>query len=118
MHKPSTGVKYDEAAQNDYFAKFNRWYERNMEIYRSSFTVENSIYFHDFPTQIYQRLVIEDIIKECKEDITHLINQMQADIERSDFKDHPKNDNDKDGRQSLFDKMANSDEYHLYLVWK
>ena len=34
------------------------------------------------------------------------------------FKDYPNNDNDKDGRQSLFDKMANSDEYHLYIVWK
>lgn len=34
------------------------------------------------------------------------------------FKDHPKNDNDKDGRQSLFDNMADSEEYHLYIVWK
>lgn len=34
------------------------------------------------------------------------------------FKDYPKNDNDKDGRQSLFDKMADSEEYHLYVVWK
>lgn len=34
------------------------------------------------------------------------------------FKDHPKNDNDKGGRQSLFDKMTDSDAYHLYIVWK
>lgn len=34
------------------------------------------------------------------------------------FNDHPKNDNDKDGKQSLFDKMADSEEYHLYVVWK
>lgn len=34
------------------------------------------------------------------------------------FKDHPKNDNDKEGRQSLFDKMTGSDTYHLYVVWK
>lgn len=85
MHKPGTGVKYDETAQNDYFAKFTRWHERNKEIYRSSFTVENSIYFHDYETQIYPRLVIEDIIKEYKEDINRLMNQMQADIERVDL---------------------------------
>lgn len=85
MHKPRTGVKYDEIAKNDFFAKFNRWHERNKEIYRSSFTDENSIYFHDYETQIYPHLVIEDIIKEYKEDITRLINQMQADIERSDL---------------------------------
>lgn len=34
------------------------------------------------------------------------------------FKDYLNNDNDKDGRQSLFDKMTNSNEYHLYIVWK
>lgn len=34
------------------------------------------------------------------------------------FKDCPNNDNDKGGRQSLFDKMTNSDSYHLYVVWK
>ena len=33
------------------------------------------------------------------------------------FKDYSNNDNDKDGRQSLFDKMADSDSYHLYVVW-
>lgn len=33
------------------------------------------------------------------------------------FKDYTNNDNDKGGRQSLFDKMTDSDVYHLYVVW-
>ena len=33
------------------------------------------------------------------------------------FKDYPNNDNDKDGRRSLFDKMTDSDTYQLYVVW-
>ena len=52
-----------------FFAKFNRWHERNKEIYRSSFAVANNIYFHEYESQIWSHLVIDDIIKIYKEDI-------------------------------------------------
>lgn len=32
--------------------------------------------------------------------------------------DHPKNDNKKDGDQSLNDNMTASKKYHLYVVWR
>jgi len=85
VRRYSDRVEYDENAQNDFFAKFNRWHERNKEIYRSSFAVANNIYFHEYESQIWSHLVIDDIIKIYKEDIARLINQMQTDIERSDL---------------------------------
>lgn len=78
-------VDYDEVAQNEFFAKFNRWHDRNKEIYRSSFESPNSIYYHDYEGQIWSHIVIDDIIKDYKDDISRLINQMQADIERIDL---------------------------------
>lgn len=78
-------VEYEETAQNEFFAKFNRWHDRNKEIYRSSFEVPNSVYFHDYESQIWSRIVINDIIKDYKDDIARLINQMQTDIERIDL---------------------------------
>lgn len=83
--RQSDRVEYDEAAQNEFFAKFNRWHDRNKEIYRSSFEAPNSLYFHDYESQIWSHIVIEDIIKEYKEDIARLINHMQTDIERLDL---------------------------------
>lgn len=92
QHNPYVGymrqgdrVEYDETAQNEFFAKFNRWHDRNKEIYRSSFEAPNSVYFHDYESQIWPHIVIEDIIKIYKEDIARLINQMQTDLERIDL---------------------------------
>lgn len=78
-------VEYDEVAEKDFFAKFNRWHDRNKEIYRSSFEVPNSIYYHDYESQVYPPFIIVDIVKDYKDDISRLINQMQTDIERVDL---------------------------------
>lgn len=85
MHTPNDRVNYEESAQNEFFARFNRWHDYNKEIYRSSFSQPNSIYLHDYESQIWSHIVIEDIIKDYKEDIGRLINQMQTDIERSEL---------------------------------
>lgn len=78
-------VEYDGPAQIDFYAKYNRWNDRNLEIYRQSFSVPNSIYFHEYETQIWGHVSFDDIIKNYKEDIGKLINHMQADIERVDL---------------------------------
>lgn len=78
-------IEYDEIAKKDFIAKFNRWHDRNKEIYRSSFEVPNSIYFHDYESQVYPSYIIVDIVKDYKDDISRLINQMQTDIERVDL---------------------------------
>ena len=83
--RPVDNMEYDEAAKNDFFAKFNRWHDRNKEIYRSSFAVANNVYFHEYETQIWNHFFTDDIIKSYKEDIGRLINQMQTDIERIDL---------------------------------
>lgn len=83
--RPVDNMEYDEAAKNDFFAKFNRWHDRNKEIYRSSFAVANNVYFHEYETQIWNHFFSDDIIKSYKEDIGRLINQMQTDIERIDL---------------------------------
>ena len=78
-------VEYDEVAEKDFFAKFERWHDRNKEIYRSSFEVPNSIYFHEYESQIFPPIIVIDIVKDYKDDIGRLINQMQTDIERVDL---------------------------------
>lgn len=83
--RPVESMEYDEAAEKDFSAKFKRWHDRNKEVYRSSFSVPNSIYFHEYEMQEYHHLVYDDIIKIYKEDIARFINQMQADIERADL---------------------------------
>ena len=45
--RPVESMEYDEAAKNEFFAKFNRWHERNKEIYRSSFAVANNVYLYE-----------------------------------------------------------------------
>lgn len=78
-------VNYDEMAQKEFAARFERWHERNEEIYRSSFSVPNSIYYHGYETRMRRHLIFDDIIKIWKDDIAGLINQMQADVERVDL---------------------------------
>lgn len=84
QRRPVDGIQYDETAQKDFISKFSRWHERNKEIYRSSFAVANSIYYHEYEMQEGYHLVYDDVIKIYKEAIARFINQMQADIERSD----------------------------------
>lgn len=83
--RPVKSMEYDEAAEKDFSAKYKRWHDRNKEIYRSSFSVPNSIYFHEYEMQEFDHLVYDDIIKNYKDDISRLINQMQTDIERIDL---------------------------------
>jgi predicted nucleotide-binding protein len=83
--RPVESMEYDEAAEKDFTAKFKRWHDRNKEVYRSSFSVPNSIYFHDYEMAAVYHLVYDDTIKIYKEDISSFINQMQADIERVDL---------------------------------
>ena len=85
VRRYSDKVDYEEIAQNEFFAKFNRWHERNKEIYRSSFTVANNVYFHEYELQLWNHIYIDDIIKIYKENINRLMNQMQTDIERVDL---------------------------------
>lgn len=83
--RPVDSMEYDEAAQNEFLAKYDRWHERNKEIYRSSFASPYSIYFHDYETCAGNHIFIDDIIKVSKEDIGRFMNQMQTDIERLDL---------------------------------
>ena len=83
--RPVESMEYDEAAEKEFSAKFKRWHDRNKEVYRSSFSVPNSIYFHEYEMQQVYRLVYDDTIKIYKEDIARYINQMRADIERVDL---------------------------------
>ncbi len=83
--RPVESMEYDEAAEKEFSAKFKRWHDRNKEVYRSSFSVPNSIYFHEYEMQEYNHFAYDDIIKIYKEDIARFINQLQADIERVDL---------------------------------
>lgn len=83
--RPVDSMEYDEAAEKEFSAKYKRWHDRNKEIYRSSFSVSNSIYYHDYEMAAGYHLVYDDTIKIYKDDIALFINQMQADIERVDL---------------------------------
>lgn len=79
-----TRVEYDDAAKADFVAKYNKWNDRNMAIYRTSFEVAESIYFHEYES--YDGLIWgSDAIKEYKDKIQRMMNHMQGDIERSDL---------------------------------
>ncbi len=77
-------VKYEEAAKNEFVGRYNKWNDRNKSIYRTSFTVAESIYFHEYESHIWN-IWGSDTVKEYKDEILRLINQMQGDIERSDL---------------------------------
>lgn len=79
----SSGVEYDEAAMNDFEAQYSRWNDKNKTIYRTSFSVANSIYFHEYESHIWNSVWGQDAVKDTKDEIKRLINHMQGDIERS-----------------------------------
>ena len=83
--RPVESMEYDEAAEKDFSEKYKRWHDRNKEVYRSSFSVPNSIYYHEYEIQQGYHLVYDDTIKIYKDDIARYINQMKADIERVDL---------------------------------
>ena len=74
-------VQYDEQKKEFFIADFNRWHDMNIEIYKSSFSVPNNTYRKAYESQIW-RLLGTDIIKEYKDDMNRLINQMISDIEK------------------------------------
>ena len=83
MHR-SYKVVYDETAKNAFISDYKRWRDRNKAIYRTSFEVAESIYYHDYESQIWQ-IWGTDTIKEYKDNIQRQINQMKGDIERADL---------------------------------
>ena len=74
-------VDYDEEAEKQFIADFKRWHDYNNEIYKSSFDSTNSTYRHGYEVQVWAHWG-GDIIKEYKDDIERLINQMKSDIEK------------------------------------
>lgn len=84
MSRNANHVDYEEAAEKEFIAKLNKWNDRNKTIYRTSFEVADSIYFHEYESQIWQ-IWGSDTIKEYKDEIQRLTNHMQGDIERSDL---------------------------------
>ncbi len=79
----SSGVVYDENAKSDFEAKYSRWNDKNKTIYRTSFSVAESIYFHEYESHIWNSVWGQDAIKDSKDEIGRLMNHMQSDIERS-----------------------------------
>ena len=78
-------VEYDETAMNDFEARFSRWNDKNKTIYRTSFAVAESIYFHEYESHIWNSVWGQDAIKDTKDEIRRLMSHMQGDIERSDL---------------------------------
>lgn len=77
-------VEYEEAAEKSFIADYSRWRDRNKTIYRTAFTDPESIYYHEYESQIWS-IWGTDTIKEYKENIQRQINHMQGDIERVDL---------------------------------
>ncbi len=84
MRRTTDKVEYDDAAEADFVAKYNKWNDRNKAVYRTSFEVAESIYFHEYESHIWN-IWGSDAIKEYKEEIQRLMSHMQGDIERSDL---------------------------------
>lgn len=84
IQHPGDTVRYDEAAQQDFIAQFERWHNRNKAIYRNSFKEPESIYYHEYEQNVSVPIIIVDLVKDYKDDIRRLTNHMQADIERID----------------------------------
>lgn len=77
-------VVYDERAENVFVSDYNRWKDRNKTIYRTSFESSESIYYHEYESQIW-RIWGTDTIKEYKDNIKRQVNHLQGDIERADL---------------------------------
>ena len=84
MRRSIDRVEYDDAAEKEFIAEFNKWNDRNKTIYRTSFEVPESIYFHEYESHIWQ-IWGSDTIKEFKDEIQRLVSHMQGDIDRSDL---------------------------------
>lgn len=80
-HRSTDRVNYDEAAEKDFIAQYHRWHDYNVEIYKTSFTAANSTYRHNYESHVWS-IWGTDTIKEYKDEISRLINQMTADIEK------------------------------------
>lgn len=74
-------VDYDEDAEKQFIADFKRWHNYNVEIYKSSFVAPNSTYRNEYENQIWT-IWGSDTIKEYKDTIRRLINQMKSDVEK------------------------------------
>lgn len=85
MPRRTDNVEYDDVAEKEFIGRYNRWNDRNKSIYRTSFEVAESIYYHDYESNIWSDLWTKDVIKHYKEEIARLINHMQGDIERVDL---------------------------------
>jgi predicted nucleotide-binding protein len=77
-------VSYNNEEERKFIEKYNVWHNYNKELYKNSFTAPNSTYRHEYESQGVH-IIISDTIKEYKESIHRLINQMQSDIERIDL---------------------------------
>ena len=84
MQRITDRVEYDDESKKDFIANYNKWNDRNKTIYRTSFEVPESIYFHEYESHIWQ-IWGSDIVKEYKDEIQRLVSHMQGDIERSDL---------------------------------
>jgi len=84
MQRITDQVEYDDESKKDFIANYNKWNDRNKTIYRTSFEVPESIYFHEYESHIWQ-IWGSDIVKEYKDEIQRLVRHMQGDIERSDL---------------------------------
>lgn len=78
-------VEYEETEKNDFVDNYKRWNDRNKAIYRTSFSVAENIYYHEYESNIWNSILTEDIIKTYKSEIKRLINHMRGDIERADL---------------------------------
>lgn len=74
-------VMYDETAKKQFVADYERWYDLNVEIYKSSFSAPNNTYRQGLERHTWV-LWGSDEIKEYKEAIERYINQMKSDIEK------------------------------------
>lgn len=84
MRRSIDRVEYDDAAEKEFVAKLNNWNDRNKTVYRTSFEVADSIYFHEYESHIWQ-IWGSDTVKEYKDEIQRLVSHMQGDIDRSDL---------------------------------
>ena len=86
LYTPRTNnrVGYDETSVRSFKEEYQRWHDYNVEIYKTSFNAPNSTYRHKYESNVWS-IWGTDEIKECKDQISRLINQMKADIEKVDL---------------------------------
>jgi predicted nucleotide-binding protein len=77
-------VSYNKEKESGFLVAYKKWHDYNVEVYKTSFTVPNSTYRHDYESQEV-RFLGADTIVELKESIHNLINKMKSDIEKIDL---------------------------------